>query len=134
MGSPDNNKEHWYRAQVVQTAKEAGHWANLNEDRFFINPENLSQIPRLILVVSLHHVGRQLTGIMAATAFSQIVKAQDHSMEESEGPYAPDFYNCTAGSFTFTWDGDVKTIAPRFTTWIETPFSIALRHWSGSIS
>lgn len=138
VGGPDNNKEHWYRAQVVQTAKEAGHWANLNEDKFFINlsinPENQSQIPRLIFVVSLHHVGRQLTGIMAATAFSQTVKAQDHSIEDSEGLYAPDFYNCTADSFTFTWDGDVKTVAPRFTTWIETPFSIALRHWSGFIS
>ena len=44
VGGSDNNKEHWYRAQVVQTAKESGHWANLNEDRFFINlsinPEN----------------------------------------------------------------------------------------------
>ena len=138
VGGPDNNKEHWYRAQVVQTARDAGHWANWNEDRFFIklsiNPENRSQIPRLIFVVSLHHVGRQLTGIMAATAFAQIVNVQDHSMEDSEEPAAPDFYNCTVDSFTFTWDGDVETVAPRFTTWIETPLTIALRHWSGSIS
>ena len=138
VGGPDNNKEHWYRAQVVQTARDASHWANWNEDRFFIkfsiNPENRSQIPRLIFVVSLHHVGRQLTGIMAATAFAQIVKVQDHNMEDSEEPSDPDFYNCTVDSFTFTWDGDIETVAPRFTSWIETPLSIALRHWSGSIS
>ncbi len=135
-GGP-GNKERWYRAQVVQTARDGGHWANLNEDRFFIklsiNPENRSQMPRLIFVVSLHHVGRQLTGIMAATAFAQIVKVQDHRMEDSEEPSDPDFYNCAVDSFTFTWDGDVETVAPRFTTWIETPFSIALRHWSGFI-
>ena len=138
VGGPDNNKEHRYRAQVVQTARDARHWANLNEDRVFIklsiNPENQSGIPRLIFVISLHHVGRQLTGIMAATAFAQIVKVQDPSMEDSEEPSDPDFYNCTVDSFTFTWDGDVETVAPRFTTWIETPLSIALRHWSGFIS
>ncbi|MDE0182656.1 MAG: Fic family protein [Caldilineaceae bacterium] len=138
VGGPDNNKEHWYRAQVVQTARDAKHWANWNEDRFFIklsiNPENQSQIPRLIFVISLHHIGRQLTGIMAATAFAQIVKVQDHRMEDSEEPSDPDFYNCTVDSFTFTWNGNVETVAPRFTTWIETPFSIALRHWSGFIS
>ena len=138
VGGPDNNKEHWYRAQVVQTARDASHWANLNEDRFFIkfsiNPENQSGIPRLIFVVSLHHVGQQLTGIMAATAFAQIVKVQDHRTGDSEEPSDPDFKNCTVDSFTFTWDGDVETVAPRFTTWIETPFSIALRHWSGFIS
>ena len=55
-------------------------------------------------------------------------------MEDSEGPFDPDFYNCTTDSFTFTWDGDVKTVALRFTTWLETPFSTALRHWSGFIS
>ncbi|MXZ20186.1 MAG: Fic family protein [Caldilineaceae bacterium SB0665_bin_25] len=138
VGGPDNNKEHWYRAQVVQTAKDAGHWANWNEDRFFIklsiNPENRSQIPRLIFVVSLHHAGRQLTGIMAATAFTQIVKVQGHRTEDSEEPSDPDFHNCTVDSFTFTWDSDVETVAPRFTTWIEAPLSIALRHWSGFIS
>lgn len=138
VGGPDNNREHWYRAQVVQTARDASHWANWNEDRYFIklsiNPENGSQIPRLIFVVSLHHVGRQLTGVMAATAFAQIVKVQGAGTEDSEEPSDPDFHNCTVDSFTFTWDGDVETVAPRFTAWIETPLTIALRHWSGFIS
>ncbi len=133
-GGP-GDREHWYRAQVVQTARDASHWANLNEDRFFIrlsiNPDDQSQMPRLIFIVSLHHVGRQLTGIMAATAFAQVDRVRKGASEE---PADPDFQNCTVDSFTFTWNGDVETVAPRFTTWLEKPFSIALRHWSGFIS
>ena len=135
-GGP-GDREHWYRAQVVQTARDASHWANLNEDRFFIklstNPQGQSRTPRLIFVVSLHHVGRQLTGIMAATAFAQIVNTKDYG-PEGEEPAGPDFRNCTLDAFTFTSDDDAGSVAHRFTAWIEAPLSIALRHWSAFIS
>ena len=114
-GGP-GDREHWYRAQVVQTAKDASHWANLNEDRFFIKlstrPQDQSRTPRLIFVISLHHVGRQLTGIMAATAFAQIVNIQDYGVEGAEEPADPDFRNCTIDSFTFTWDDAAESVAP----------------------
>ena len=136
-GGP-GDREYWYRAQVVQTAEDANHRANLNEDRFFIklstNPQDQSRTPRLIFVVSLHHVGRQLTGIMAATAFAQIVNVQDYRVEGAEETADPDFRNCTIDSFTFTWDDDAESVAHRFTAWIEAPLGIALRHWSEFIS
>lgn len=137
QGGP-GDKEHWYRAQVVQTAREAGHWANLNEDRFFvklsINPDAESRTPRLIFVTSFHHVGRQLTGIMAATAFAQIVGVQDARSKELEESAGPDFWNCTVDTFTFAWNDDAVAVADRFIKWIEAPLSLALRHWSESIS
>ena len=137
IGGP-GDREHWYRAQVVQTARDASHWANFNEDRFFIKlsarPQDQSRTPRLIFVVSLHHVGRQLTGIMAATAFAQIVNIQDYGVEGAEEPADPDFRNCTIDSFTFTWDDDAESVARRFTAWMEAPLSLALRHWSEFIS
>ncbi len=131
-------REHWYHAEVVQTAKDAGHWANFSESRFFIklsmNPEQPSQTPRLILVVSLHHVGRQLTGIMAATAFVQIINFRDPIAEGAGGPAVPDFITCPVDPFTFTWQDNAETISPRFTDWIEGPLSIALRQWSAFIA
>ena len=91
-GGP-GNREHWYHAQLLRTAMEANHWANLNENRYFIklsvNPNYQSQTPRLVFVVSLHHVGRQLTGIMAATAFAQIVRHQDSEQDDTEEPNDP---------------------------------------------
>ena len=59
-GGP-GDKGHWYRAQVINIAKKTQHWANLNEDRFFvklsISSEERSQTPRLVFVISLHHLG-----------------------------------------------------------------------------
>ena len=134
-GGPDG-REHWYRAQVVRTASDAGYWANLNEQRFFIklsvNPQGPSRNPRLVFVVSLHHVGRQLTGIMTATAFAQIVNVQDYGTEGTEEPADPDFINCTKAPlapFTFTCDDDAESVARRFTSWIDKPLAIALSHW-----
>ena len=136
-GGP-GNREHWYHAQLLRTAMEANHWANLNENRYFIklsiNPNYQSQTPRLVFVVSLHHVGRQLTGIMAATAFAQIVRHQDSEQDDTEEPNDPDFRNCTVEAFTFTSEDDAEKVAPRFSAWVERSLGIALRRWSEFIS
>ena len=117
---------------------EANHWANLNENRYFIklsiNPNYQSQTPRLVFVVSLHHVGRQLTGIMAATAFAQIVRHQDSEQDDTEEPNEPDFKNCALEAFTFTSGDNTDRVAQRFDTWIEGALAIGLRRWSEFIS
>ena len=136
-GGP-NDREHWYRADVIRTAQDARHWVNLNESRFFaklsINPEDQSRAPRLVFVISMHHVGQQLTGIMAATAFAQIRDSSESDSEkelDSAGNY---FKNCTVDPFTFTWQDAPGTVAARFSRWIEERLSIALRYWSEFIS
>ena len=137
-GGP-GNREHWYRDQVVRTAMTANHWANLNENRYFIklsvNPEGYRpQTPRFVFVVSLHHVGRQLTGIMAATAFAQMADVQDSGREYTEVPNEPDFKNCALEAFTFTSGDNTDRLGQRFDTWIEGALAIGLRHWSEFIS
>ena len=136
-GGP-GDREHWYKTEVIQTAQEAQHWANLNESRFFvklsINPEEQSRTPRLVFVISLHHVGQQLTGIMAATAFAQIRDSRELDWEESQEPADLYFRNCTIDPFTFTWQDDPATLETRFVAWIEERLSIALRYWSEFIS
>lgn len=133
-GEP-GNKEHWYRAQIVQTAK---HWANLNEDKFFvklsINPQDQSETPRLVFVISLHHVGRQFTGVMAATAFAQIISSRYDDTDDTEEPNDPDLKNCTVDAFTFTSEENASAVAARFARWIEEPLSVALRHWGEFVS
>ena len=137
FGGPDC-QEYWYRAEVIQTAWEAQYWVNLNEARFFaklsINPEEQFRTPRLVFVISLHHVGQQLTGIMAATAFAQIKRFGEPDLIELSEHTSPDFRNCTVDPFTFTWQDDAESVSPRFIAWVEERLSIALRHWSEFIS
>ena len=131
-GGP-GEKEHWYRNQVVQTARNSGHWANLNEHRFFVKlvltPDRQSRKPRLVFVVSLHHTGRQQTGIMAATAFAIIVQYHNNVSDSVEETPTDEFIDCTLSPLTFTWESEPDLLLPRFTEWTEQSLAIALQQW-----
>ena len=130
---------HWYHRHVVQTAKNSGHWANLNEARFYVKLSLMSlatvPYPRLVFVVSLHHTGRQqLTGIMVATAFALIGNLHPgvSETEEEQGDYS--FVDCTPEPLTFTLESDADALTPRFKQWTEQCLAMALRQWGDYLS
>ena len=131
-GGP-GDREHWYSSQVVQTANNSGHWVNLNESRFFVRltltPDRTSRQPRLVFVISLHHTGRQLSGVMAATAFSLIDHYAGGVSEQVEESEASWFTDCTLEPFTFTGEHDADILLPRFTSRIEQCLATAVRQW-----
>ena len=67
----------------MQSAKAAGKFANFDEDHFFIKGSIQVNMERLIFVVLFHHVGRELTGIMEATAFSKLMSYEDSDDRDS---------------------------------------------------
>ena len=136
-GGPEDDREHWYAREVIETANDAKHWVNRNESRFFVrlslNPQVIlgkPRHPKLVFVVSLHHTGQQLTGIMAATAFARIEYYRGDNSDSPEESGEPHFRNCTVNPFTFTWENEAATISPRFSKWTEECLTIALRYWS----
>ena len=136
-GGPDNFNEHWYHNQVLNTANASQHWVNLNELRYFVrlalNPTVREEMPRLIFVISLHHTGRRLTGIMAATAFAEIEyygeEISNGSTQSAGSSVNSTFHNCAINPFTFTWNDSPETISERFIRWAEECFIVALRYW-----
>ena len=136
-GGP-GDKEHWYRWQIEQTASNARHWANFNEDRFFVRltltPDQVMHQPYLVFVVSLHHTGRQLSGIMAATAFALIAHRDDSVSDQVEEGEFPSFMDCTLEPFKFTWESDADDLLPRLKEWTDLCLTIALREWSGHLN
>ena len=138
--SPGERENRYYR-QIVQTANNSNHWVNFNESRFFarlsLTPDDIttdsSQRPRLHFVVSLHHTGRQLSGLMAATAFALIVHYDENAPEQLEG-IGYSFFDCTREPFTFSCDDDASTLSPRFEEWTEQGLAMALRHWGEFLS
>lgn len=131
-GGP-GNREGWYHNQVVRTAQQSGHWANMNEPRFFVKlsliPDAPGRHPALSFIVSLHHTGRQLTGIMAATAFLQVDFYPNYTSVTSPSGSGVDYWRCSYDLFTFTWETDANSIEPRFFSWIEGALLRALDHW-----
>ena len=136
VGGP-GNREHWYRAEVVATANKASNWANLTESRFFVRlcldndlwDTATTRHPRLVFVISLHHVGRELSGIMEATAFALIEHYPDDHSDETPQSSSPYFRDCTVNPFTFTWESEVASTTDRFVQWMEQRLSIALSYW-----
>ena len=127
--------ESWYEAPIVETAQEAGHWANFNEESFLVKlsitpiGQGHGGHPGLTFLISLHHTGRQLSGVMAATAFAQI-EFHPHGFRERSNPsLGSNYRNCATNPFTFVWDNDANDIGPRFFNWIEEALSEALRYW-----
>ena len=136
-GGP-GERETWYEQQTLQSAKSGQYQVNRNESKFFaelsIEPDDQSLIPRFVFVVSLHHVGRQLTGVMTASTFGEIGNSAELKSRDSRQWSEIYFIDGTNGPFTFTWQDGAEEVAPRFTTWIEKQLEKALRHWSEFIS
>ena len=138
-GGPYDGRQHWYGKEVNTTAQNAGHWASSNEARYFAalllrgSPDNPAhaRLPVLRFVVSLHHVGKELSGVMAATAFARIESPQAIDEDDEAGARSRElnFHDCTVTPFTFTNDESTEAIRPRFIRWAEEHLTIALTKW-----
>ena len=140
---PDISNKHWYRVQILKTAEESGHWVNDSQPRHLVRfsievTESGSHLPRLVFAVSLHHVGRRLTGVMAATSFAQV---EHHDGTEYVDPIQGledldswTFKNCAFSPFAFTWNDSIEEISASFIRWTERCFDNALKFWSAVLT
>lgn len=125
-GDADHRNAHWYKSEVRQTAKEAAKFANFVEDHYFVRATFRVERERLVFVTSFHHIGRELTGIMEATAFSQL-----ESLEDSEDRkfVSRDFFPCSAEPFVFTYNTNAQEIADSFARWLDSALAVALKEY-----
>ena len=125
-GGPDRNNAHWYRNEVKKSAIDAGKWANFSENHYFIKASIRSGRERLVLVTSFHHVGRELSGIMEATAFAQLESFEDSDDRKS---VSQDFFLCSPEPFVFTYQTKEADIASSFGHWLDTTAAVAIKEY-----
>jgi prophage maintenance system killer protein len=125
-GGTDSGSGHWYKYEVVTSAKEAGKFANFSEDHYFIKASIRAARERLVFIISFHHVGRDLTGIMEATAFSKL-----ESYEGSEDRESVDekFFLCSIEPFVFTHQTNTEEIVDAFRRWLDQTLAVALKEY-----
>lgn len=144
LGGPAEGNEYYYRRDVIDTGRDAGHWINFQEPRYFARatlrknePSNVgpARSPRMDFVVSIHSIGYGLTGVMAATSFVQFVHpnppASDDPDEGAGERVERDSKVCSDEPFLLTVadKADVAKLASRFETWVTNGLSVALRGW-----
>lgn len=133
VGGPDEGNEYYYKREVLQSAQDVDHWVNFQEPRYFarvsISDESRKRGPTMYFIVSLHSVGRRLTGVMAATGFLIYRYPSQDERGDAESLDHPDFKACSVEPFIFTAGDDADTLKTRFESWVRQGFSAALRDW-----
>ena len=125
-GGPDRNNAHWYKFEVVESANEAGKFANFTEHHYFLKGSIRLARERLIFVTSFHHVGRELSGIMEATAFSQL---QSFEQSEDRESVSRDFFVCSVEPFVFTSKTNKQDITASFARWLDAALAVAVKEY-----
>ena len=137
IGGPEEGNEYYYRQEVIETANAAGHWVNSQEPRYFVRVTlrvSQTRIPAMVFVVSLHSVGRHLTGVMAATSFMKYrYWSQDDREDDVDHGNDPDLEVCNPDPFLITVSNDASSLRHAFERWVRQSFSVALRKWGGTV-
>ena len=125
-GGPDHDNAHWYKFEVAQSGKQAGKYVNFDEAHYFTKASMRVEHERLVFVTSFHHVGRELSGIMEATAFARL-----ESLENSEdrNSVPGDFFLCSLEPFVFTYKTSEDQITASFDRWLDAAIAVAIKEY-----
>lgn len=125
-GGTDRDTGHWYKYEVVKSANESGKYANFAENHYFARTTVRSGREQLVFVASFHHVGRELSGVMEATAFARL-----ESFEESDerARISLDFTLCSPEPFVFTYQTTPGAVSDAFARWLDTALAVAVKEF-----
>ena len=125
-GGPDRDNAHWYKFEVIESGLESGKFINFDEAHYFIKATIRVGRERLIFVTSFHHVGRELSGIMEVTAFSQLESFEDSDDREY---VSQDFFLCSLEPFVLTYKTNTEEIESSFDHWLDAAVAVALKEY-----
>lgn len=129
-GGPDKYNEHWYKFDVIQSVKSSGKWVNFDEDHYFVKASIRVQNVRLVFVTSLHHIGRELSGVMEATAFAQL---ESFDSQTADHAAARHYVVCSLEPFVIASNTDVAEVTPLFDQWLDSALAIAFKEFGDRI-
>jgi fido (protein-threonine AMPylation protein) len=129
-GGPENDKAHWYRSDVIETARAAQQFANFDQNHYFTQGTFKLGGARMKFVVSFHHVGIVLNGIMEATAFAKLQFDDDPTSPEGNGEL---FRQCSIEPFAFTYLTKFENVRDAFQKWLDVSLALGLKEYGDRI-
>lgn len=135
VGGPDHSTDHYWRFQVINLANELEYWINFEEEHHWFRVALEGAPVRFQLVVSLHNVGRELSGVARAVAFAELRSTQPQEAGDgaSDAESERIVMNCTPTIFSFTWQDEADEIWPQFQAWLDEAFAVGLRYWDDTV-
>lgn len=126
-----NEKSHYHRYQIVETAKQLNYFANRQDYQAWVLLVIDVVTPTYILL-SFHSLGRDSNGIFACSACAY----HKDSIIEDDGRISNLINELQALSesvFQFSYADDEKRMKERFTDWLEQVTVAGLVYWNQSI-
>lgn len=127
VGRSTEGSAHWFRGQIVQTARVLGYFADLSMPKHWTRLRIRAE-EDFDLVVSFHRVGRIEGSMMAATAF---LARRERAAEASGQPFETSAV-CEE-PFTFTGGRDPQELAGAFAVWLEHAITTGLGQWRATL-
>ncbi len=115
---PETN--HWYRSQIVETARRLEYFANTSEYREWVSL-NMAWQRRAKLVFTFHSLGRPFSGSLVCAPFLEFIDEDgDRTKRTTLVPVAEE-------AFVFFYSETEQAVITRFEPWRERVLTIALQ-------
>ena len=125
-GGPDRDNSHWFKYEVIKSGEASRKYVNFNEAHYFVKASIKAGRERLVLVASFHHVGRELSGIMEATAFARL-ESFEHSEDRESA--SENFFPTSVEPFVITWKTRESEISSAFERWLDAAIAVAIKEY-----
>ena len=125
-GGPDQGNDHWYKLEVIESSRVSGKYVNFNEAHYFIKASIRVGRERLVLVISFHHVGRELSGIMEVTTFARL---ESYEQSEDRELASKDFFATSVEPFVITWKTRESEITNAFERWLDAAIAVGVKEY-----
>ena len=117
----DETRAKWWRFQIIETAKQAEHFADLSSSTWWTMLDVTLNGLRLRFVTSIHHVGSRRTGVMAITSFGDM-----RILDGEPAGYEDSFVATSWDAFTFSHNEHVEDRATELHEWLDQSLTVAL--------
>lgn len=126
---PRDGKQNWYFASIVSCSDKLGYFADTRTFHDWVNLRIQHEIEsrKTDLIVSIHSVGRTFKGILAVSAFIEVVQDGPDGREVRGPALAAD------DAFTFGYLDSRESLEPQFRRWLESARLSLLRVWNDSL-
>ena len=129
-GGPDHNNSHWYKFELTSLNEASNKWINFNEGQYFVKASVRYERVRLVFVVSFHHIGKELTGVMETSSFAQIETYDEAEVNRYDAErVGQKTISTSVEPFAVTWNTSAETVRPAFSRWLDASIAIALKEW-----
>ncbi len=120
-----DERAHYYRYQIIETARALDYYANLRDYKSWINLSIRTRDTHTEFLVSFHVFGYENRGLMVCSACAY----HKSSSEEENTALVQDIQSLSETPFQFSYADDAGKLEERFRNWLENALVVGLEYW-----